>query len=136
MHDYVLALTGGIMIGTAAVLLMAAQGQIMGVSGIVKRLLPPVSNDWQWRALFVTGVLLAPLVAWIFNGSLPDVSITKNPLVLLIGGLIVGVGTALGNGCTSGHGVCGLSRLSYRSVIATCVFFLTAVITVFVVRHI
>jgi len=135
MHDYLLALLGGLMIGAAAVLLMAAQGQIMGVSGIIKRVLPPVSSDWHWRALFILGVLLAPITAIIFTGSYPEVIITKEPVVLLIAGLIVGVGTALGNGCTSGHGVCGLSRLSIRSVIATCVFMLTAAITVFVVRH-
>jgi len=135
MHDYVLALIGGVMIGFAAVLLMAAHGQIMGVSGIVGKLLPPVGNDWQWRALFITGVVLAPLITLLVRGDLPDVTITKNPAVLAIGGLIVGVGTALGNGCTSGHGVCGLSRLSVRSIIATCVFMLSAIATVYVVRH-
>jgi len=135
MHDYGLALIGGGMIGLAAVLLMAAQGQIMGVSGIVNRLLPPVANDWQWRVLFVVGVLLAPLVALLVSGEFPEVAITKNPLVLLIAGLIVGVGTVMGNGCTSGHGVCGLSRLSIRSMVATGMFMLSAVVTVYVVRH-
>lgn len=135
MHEYVLALIGGLMIGTAAVLLMAANGQIMGVSGIVKRLLPPVATDWHWRALFVLGVVLSPLVASIFTGELPVVTITKNPFVLLIAGLIVGVGTVMGNGCTSGHGVCGLPRLSIRSMVATGTFMLSAAITVFLVRH-
>jgi len=123
------------MIGTAAVLLMAANGQIMGVSGIVKRLLPPVATDWHWRALFVLGVVLSPLIASIFTGELPVVTITKNPFVLLIAGLIVGVGTVMGNGCTSGHGVCGLPRLSIRSMVATGTFMLSAAITVFLVRH-
>lgn len=135
MHDYVLALFGGAMIGFAAVLLMAAHGQIMGVSGIVNRLIPPIANDWQWRALFILGVVLAPLVALLASGELPEVSITKNPIVLVIAGLIVGVGTVVGNGCTSGHGVCGLSRLSIRSMTATCLFMLSAVVTVYVVRH-
>jgi len=123
------------MIGTAAVLLMAANGQIMGVSGIVKRLLPPVATDWHWRALFVLGVVLSPLIASIFTGELPVVTITNNPFVLLIAGLIVGVGTVMGNGCTSGHGVCGLPRLSIRSMVATGTFMLSAAITVFLVRH-
>lgn len=135
MHDYLLALIGGIMIGSAAVLLMAAHGKIMGVSGIVKQLLPPTASDWQWRALFIAGTVIAPLFTLLLTGKFPDVTITTNPGVLLIGGLIVGVGTALGNGCTSGHGVCGMSRLSARSIIATCVFMVTAIITVYVVRH-
>ncbi len=135
MHDYVLALLGGAMIGCAAVLLMAAHGQIMGVSGIVKRLLPPIDTDWQWRALFITGVLLAPVVTLFLSGEFPEVSVVKNPMVLLIAGLIVGAGTAIGNGCTSGHGVCGLSRLSVRSIAATGIFMLSAIVTVYVVRH-
>ncbi len=135
MHDFTLALIGGLMIGAAAVLLMAAHGRIMGVSGIVKQLLPPLANDWQWRALFVVGVLIAPLATLLITGDYPAVEITKNPAVLLIAGLVVGVGTSLGNGCTSGHGVCGMSRLSIRSIVATVVFMLTAIVTVYVVRH-
>jgi len=136
MHEYTLALIGGLMIGFAAVLLMASQGQIMGVSGIVKRLLPPVAADWQWRALFVLGVVLSPIVARVITGDMPSITMTDNPAVLLIAGLIVGVGTVMGNGCTSGHGVCGLPRLSVRSITATAVFMLSAIVTVYVVRHI
>lgn len=135
MHDYVLALIGGLMIGASAVLLMAAHGQIMGVSGIVNRLLPPVASDWHWRALFVLGMALSPLLARAFTGEFPIVTITENPFVLLIAGLIVGVGTVTGNGCTSGHGVCGLPRLSMRSIVATAIFMFSAAITVFIVRH-
>lgn len=135
MHDFVLALIGGAMIGFAAVLLMAAHGQIMGISGIVSKLLPPVASDWQWRALFVAGVVLAPSITWLINGQLPAITITDNPVVLLIAGLIVGVGTVTANGCTSGHGVCGLSRLSIRSLVATCVFMISAIATVYFVRH-
>ena len=123
------------MIGAAAVLLMAAQGRIMGVSGIVKELLPPIAQDWQWRVVFIAGVVLAPIVALLLTGNFPEVTITKSPIVLAIGGLIVGVGTSLGNGCTSGHGVCGISRLSMRSIVATGGFMLTAIITVYIVRH-
>lgn len=135
MHEYILALIGGAMIGFAAVLLMAAHGHVMGVSGIVNRLLPPIAADWQWRVFFIAGVLLAPVIALTITGDFPDVSITKNPAVLLIAGLIVGVGTVIGNGCTSGHGVCGLSRLSIRSIAATCIFVLSAIVTVYVIRH-
>lgn len=135
MHDYTLALVGGLMIGAAAVLLMAAQGQIMGVSGIVKRLLPPVATDWHWRSLFVLGVVLSPLLSRVITGEFPKVTITDNPFVLLIAGLIVGVGTVTGNGCTSGHGVCGLPRLSVRSIVATCIFMFSAAFTVFIIRH-
>ena len=135
MHDFVLALLGGLMIGAAAVLLMAAHGKIMGVSGIVSRLLPPMAADWQWRALFVAGVVVSPLLASLFTGELPVVTITHNPVVLLIAGLIVGIGTVTGNGCTSGHGVCGLPRLSVRSIVATMVFMASAMVTVFIIRH-
>ena len=135
MHDFVLALLGGLMIGAAAVLLMAAHGKIMGVSGIVSRLLPPMAADWQWRALFVAGVVVSPLLARLFTGEFPVVTITHNPIVLLIAGLIVGIGTVTGNGCTSGHGVCGLPRLSVRSIVATLVFMASAMITVFIIRH-
>jgi len=135
MHEYIQALVGGTMIGFAAVLLMAAHGQIMGVSGIVSRLLPPTAADWYWRALFIAGVMIAPVVALFINGEFPEVSITKNPIVLLIAGLIVGAGTVIGNGCTSGHGVCGLPRLSIRSVTATCIYMLSAIVTVYLIRH-
>jgi len=94
-----------------------------------------LAKDWQWRLLFVAGVVIAPLVALLVTGDFPEVSISKNPAVLLIAGLIVGVGTSLGNGCTSGHGVCGMSRLSTRSIVATAVFMITAIVTVYIVRH-
>jgi len=135
MHDFLLALIGGGMIGGAAVMLMATHGRILGVSGIVSRLLPPASADWQWRILFLVGTAIAPVVALMISGSLPMVTITDNPAVLLIAGLLVGFGTVIGNGCTSGHGVCGMSRLSVRSIVATAVFMVAALVTVFVVRH-
>ncbi|MBX2840117.1 MAG: YeeE/YedE family protein [Gammaproteobacteria bacterium] len=135
MHDYLLALIGGTMIGAAAVLLMASHGRIMGVSGIISRLMPPVANDWHWRIAFVIGVIVAPLIALLINGKLPSIQITHSPVVLAIGGLLVGTGTVIGNGCTSGHGVCGLSRFSVRSLVATMIFMLAAVITVYIVRH-
>lgn len=134
MYDYILALLGGAMIGMAAVMLMATHGKILGVSGIVSQLLPPFSTNENWRISFVLGVLAAPAAASLILGYRPAVEITSNLLLLIVGGLLVGIGTVMGSGCTSGHGVCGLSRLSTRSVVATAVFMLTAVATVFVVR--
>lgn len=134
MYDYILALLGGAMIGMAAVMLMATHGKILGVSGIVSQLLPPFSTNENWRISFVLGVLAAPVAASLILGYRPAVEITSNLLLLIVGGLLVGIGTVMGSGCTSGHGVCGLSRLSTRSVVATAVFMLTAVATVFVVR--
>lgn len=133
MHDYLLALIGGSMIGAAAVTLMATHGSIMGVSGILNQLLPPTNRDWGWRLSFIGGVLLAPLLVAAVTGHRPIAEITSSLPILVTAGLLVGTGTALGNGCTSGHGVCGLSRLSTRSLVATSVFMFTAMLTVFVV---
>ena len=134
MHEYFLALLGGAMIGLAAVMLMATQGSILGVSGILNNLLPPKSSTADWRISFVLGVLVAPILTMIFTGNAPKVDITSNLPLLIIGGVLVGFGTVLGNGCTSGHGVCGLSRLSTRSLVATVIFMITAIITVWVMR--
>jgi len=134
MHDFALALIGGMMIGTAAVLLYILNGRVMGVSGIASQLIPPMNIDWSWRVLFILGILCAAPLAILYSGNAPTVDITGNPLLLIGGGLLVGFGTVLGNGCTSGHGVCGLSRFSIRSAIATGIFMLSAIITVLVVK--
>ncbi len=136
MHDYLLALIGGTMIGLAAVTMMATHGKIMGVSGIVSRLLPPVANDWPWRLAFIAGVLVAPPLASVFAIEPSDIVVSNNIVLLVVGGLLVGVGTVTGNGCTSGHGVCGLSRLSVRSLVATGTFMGTAMFTVYLIRHV
>lgn len=135
MHEYILALIGGTMIGLAAVMLMVFQGNIMGISGIASRLLPPVSEDWSWRICFFAGMLVAPLLAMAYSGTMPVVEITASLPLLFVGGILVGAGTVIGNGCTSGHGVCGLSRLSRRSTVATGVFMLAALVTVFIVKQ-
>ncbi|MEL7487770.1 MAG: YeeE/YedE thiosulfate transporter family protein [Pseudomonadota bacterium] len=140
MHDFVLALIGGAMIGLAAVILMGAQGRVMGVSGIVSHLLPsfdsarePAQTDERsWRLLFMAGVIAAPLLSIAILGYRPPVTLNADPVLLIISGLIVGVGTVFGNGCTSGHGVCGLARLSGRSMAATAIFMATAIATVFI----
>lgn len=135
MHDFIMALLGGAMIGLAAVLLMASNGSILGISGIASRLMPPLSTDWQWRLAFITGIFAAPPLLSLVMDSKPTIEITSSTILLVIGGLLVGLGTVIGNGCTSGHGVCGLSRLSTRSLIATGVFMLFAFATVFITRH-
>ena len=126
---------GGMLIGLSAVLLMLFTGRIAGVSGIVSRLLPPVSEDYGWRIAFVAGLLAAPLLAQFATGSAVEQVVSSNLPLMALAGLLVGFGSVLGNGCTSGHGVCGLSRLSSRSLAATLVFMTMAVLTVFVTRH-
>lgn len=132
------SLAGGGLIGLAAVMLMASNGRIAGVSGIVSRLLPPGVDKTQWRPglAFVIGLLLAVPLFFGLTGQLPAQSVSPNLLVMLVGGLLVGFGSVLGNGCTSGHGVCGISRLSVRSLLATATFMATAFIAVYVLRHI
>lgn len=133
--EIVHALIGGIMIGLAATLVMFSHGRVMGVSGIVARLLPPdIADDWGWRLAFLAGVIAAPLLWLAFTGGPPAVSIEAGLPVLLVAGFLVGLGTVTGNGCTSGHGVCGLARFSRRSVVATGTFMGTAILTVILVR--
>lgn len=129
------ALIGGVLIGLAALALMAINGRIAGVSGIAGGLLANPKDDRAWRWMFLVGLLMG---AGIHELLRPDSFVLREgfPLALLIGaGLLVGIGTRIGGGCTSGHGVCGISRMSARSLVATIVFMLTAVITVAVVRH-
>lgn len=134
MHDFALATLGGVMIGLAAILLMATHGRILGISGITSQLLPPTSGDWPWRLSFLAGVLVAPVLTGWITGILPAVQITDSVFLLVAGGLLVGFGTVYGNGCTSGHGVCGLSRFSVRSVVATVLFMIAAIVVVLVKR--
>lgn len=137
MHPYLIALIGGGLIGVSAVLLMALTGRIAGISGIVAGLLPPKpAEDRTWRIAFILGLLLAPTLLTILTGDNRIGVPAAGPLVLVAAGLLVGVGTAIGNGCTSGHGICGISRLSMRSVAATATFVAAAMITVFIVRHV
>ena len=133
----VTALAGGALIGAAAVALMAATGRIAGISGIAARLLPPYAEPGlPGRIAFVLGIVVAPLLAALVTGSLPVPRIEATMPLLALAGLLVGFGAVWGNGCTSGHGVCGLSRLSVRSLVATAVFMATAIATVFLTRHV
>jgi uncharacterized protein len=129
------SLLGGIMIGLAATLLMAVHGRIMGLTGIVSGVLPPFANDWQWRAAFLAGAIVAPLALVFSDYEIPFTTPTATP-VLILGGVIVGFGVKLGSGCTSGHGICGIARLSPRSIAATGIFMVATAITVFIIRHI
>ncbi|MGL4405639.1 MAG: YeeE/YedE family protein [Notoacmeibacter sp.] len=129
------SLLGGIMIGLAATLLMAFHGRIMGMTGILSGVLPPFASDWLWRAAFLAGASFAPVGLILGGYQIPFFSpAATQPLV--IGGLIVGFGVKLGSGCTSGHGICGIARLSPRSIVATCVFMVSTAATVYAIRHI
>lgn len=131
------SLTGGAMIGLAAVLLMVFHGRIAGISGIAVRMLPPYQDaEASGRVAFVLGLVAAPLVWLLATGALPAATLGAPLPVLLAGGLLVGFGSVWGSGCTSGHGVCGLSRLSPRSMVAVPVFMATAISTVFLIRHV
>ena len=129
------ALIGGGMIGLAALALMAVKGRVMGISGILGSLIRPDATDSNgWRLAFVAGAMLAPLTLGLFHIDI-EITPVASGWVLPLAGLLVGFGAALGLGCTSGHGICGLARLSPRSLVAVITFMLTAVITVYLVRH-
>lgn len=130
-----LSLAGGALIGLSAVLLMAFHGRIAGVTGIISGLIPPVAPDWAWRAAFVAGAIIAPMILVAALGvDIPFDSPAPTGL-LIVGGLVVGIGVYFGSGCTSGHGVCGIARLSKRSIAATLVFMASTALTVFIARH-
>lgn len=136
MHPFLQATFGGVLIGGAAVLLMAGLGRIAGISGIAGGLLRRGAGDRAWRLAFVLGLLLAPLLLLWTRGSsgigLPQAGLPW----MVLAGLLVGFGTGLGSGCTSGHGVCGIARLSPRSLLATMVFMVCGIATVYLVRHV
>lgn len=128
---------GGGLIGLSAVLLMLTQGRIAGISGIVSQLLPPAGDrGLGGRISFILGLIAAPLLVMAITGQTIQQTVSSDMLLMIAAGLLVGFGSVWGNGCTSGHGVCGLSRLSVRSLVATLVFMATGFITVFVVRHV
>jgi hypothetical protein len=128
-------LLGGALIGLAAAVLMMLTGRLAGVSGIFGGLLRSRPSDRGWRIAFIAGLIAAPLLAALAGAPLPRPAMTSNLLLLSVGGLLVGFGSRMGNGCTSGHGVCGFARLSARSIAATIIFMLTAIATVALVRH-
>jgi uncharacterized membrane protein YedE/YeeE len=129
------ALAGGALIGLAAAVLMLTNGRIAGISGIAGGLLRPHPGEIHWRVAFLGGLILAPLLLRTVGGAVPEAAPLANVPVLIAAGLLVGFGTRLGGGCTSGHGVCGIARFSMRSVLATATFMAAAIVTVLVTRH-
>ena len=132
------SLLGGALIGLSAIVLLAAHGRIAGISGIVSRILPPSVDKagLPQGIIFLIGLLLAAPLWFVLTGAAPVQMVSSNGLLLVIAGLLVGFGAVMGNGCTSGHGVCGISRGSARSIAATMTFMATASVTVFVLRHV
>lgn len=128
------ALAGGVLLGLASALFVLLNGRILGISGIVGGLLRPRAGDIGWRLAFVLGMLVAPGLYWLVVGPTQP-RIDANWGMVVIAGLLVGVGTRYGSGCTSGHGVCGLSRMSPRSLVATLAFMGAGFFTVFLIRH-
>lgn len=127
---------GGLAIGLAAVLLMFGLGRILGATGIMSgAIFFENSDERSWRLVLILGMVLAPGLIFVATGIMPAIEVPVSPIMIVIGGVIVGLGASLGSGCTSGHGVCGLSRLSLRSIVAVPTFMATAAITVFIVRH-
>ena len=128
-------LIGGAMIGAAASLFVLLNGRVAGISGILGGLVAADRDDRLWRLAFLAGLVLGPLLVSVMTGAIPVIELQAELPVLVLAGLLVGFGTRLGNGCTSGHGVCGIARGSKRSFVATLVFFSVAAATVFAVRH-
>lgn len=137
MHNFtpIPSLIGGILIGLAAGAMLLLDGKIAGVSGIVAGLLRPVTGDTLWRGCFITGLLAGGLLLRVLDLAAYAFTLQRSPGAIVLAGLLVGFGTRLGNGCTSGHGVCGVSRLSPRSIIATLTFITTGALTVFIINQ-
>jgi uncharacterized protein len=129
-------LIGGLLIGLAVALMILLNGRIAGISSIVGGLVTPKSGDTAWRVAFVVGLLLGALAFILAVGGQTPVDVLASPLAILMGGLLVGFGTRMGSGCTSGHGLCGIARFSRRLIVATSVFFGVAMLTVFLTYHV
>ena len=130
------ALLGGAMIGLAASALLLLNGRISGISGILGGSLEGSKDDLLWRVSFLTGLVVGPWLVTAVRGRFPEIVMQAPLLILVVAGVLVGFGTRLGKGCTSGHGVCGVARASPRSIVATVVFFVVAAITVFITHHV
>ena len=133
--DPVSALVGGILIGVASVLLMALNGRIAGISGILGGVITTTTSDKAWRLAFIMGLILAPILAGFAGYSMPRPTMPASWALIIAAGFLVGFGTRLGGGCTSGHGVCGIARVSARSIAATAIFMASAMLVVALVRH-
>lgn len=128
---------GGLLIGLAAVLLMLGVGRVFGATGILSgAVFADNREDMHWRLPLILGMVLAPGAVYLLTGAMPTINVPVGPVAIVVGGVLVGFGASLGSGCTSGHGVCGLSRLSQRSLVAVVTFMATAAITVYLLRHV
>lgn len=134
MHDYLTAFIGGTLLGVSAVGYLWVNGRIAGISGLISQVLSPKTLFGTPAVWFLLGLIIVPFAYGAFTQ--PQIQIESSPFIMILAGLLVGFGTRLGSGCTSGHGICGISRLSKRSLIATATFMLAGAVTVFVMRHI
>jgi len=131
------SLAGGALIGVASVLLMLTLGRIMGATGILAGVLTPTTHpDTGWRLAVLVGMISGPLAVLALTGQMPEIQVPVSLPMLLVGGFLVGIGVTYGSGCTSGHGICGMARLSRRSIAATVTFMVTTGLTVFIIRHV
>ncbi|ASJ40850.1 YeeE/YedE family protein [Vibrio vulnificus] len=129
------SLAGGILLGISALTMLLVNGKVAGISGILTGLLTPKSRDFAWRLMFVIGMVSGGVLAVTFGAASASVALPTSGVLIAAAGLLVGIGTRLGNGCTSGHGICGIGRLSKRSIVATAIFMAVAAMTVFVRLH-
>ncbi|NTU38057.1 YeeE/YedE family protein [Vibrio diabolicus] len=129
------SLFGGLLLGISATILLLVNGKIAGISGIMNGIMSPKKGDYSWRLLFAVGVIAGGLISVLMLGVAVPSTANLSLGMVIAAGLLVGIGTRLGNGCTSGHGICGMGRLSKRSIVATCVFMAVAGLTVFVRLH-
>jgi uncharacterized protein len=135
VFDPTLALLGGLLIGIAAALLRVLNGRVAGISGILGGALVGSADDKAWRLAFLAGLILAPILVSVVGQAVPEPQMPASWLVVVAAGLLVGFGARLGGGCTSGHGVCGIARLSARSIAATAIFVAAAIVVVAITRH-
>ncbi|WP_203342479.1 YeeE/YedE family protein [Vibrio diabolicus] len=129
------SLFGGLLLGISATILLLVNGKIAGISGIMNGIMSPKKGDYSWRLLFAVGMIAGGLISVLMLGVAVPSTANLSLGMMIAAGLLVGIGTRLGNGCTSGHGICGMGRLSKRSIVATCVFMAVAGLTVFVRLH-
>lgn len=133
MHDFLIAFIGGLMLGLSVVGYLYVNGRIAGISGLIGQVLNSKSMFKTPAIWFLSGLILTPFIYGLFVQ--PEIELNASPLMMIVAGLLVGFGTRLGSGCTSGHGICGISRLSKRSIIATMTFMFTGFVTVYTIRH-
>ena len=134
MHDFLIAFIGGLMLGLSVVGYLYVNGRIAGISGLVGQVLNPKTVFKTPAIWFLSGLIITPFIYGLFVQ--PEIELNASPLMMIVGGLLVGFGTRLGSGCTSGHGICGISRLSKRSIVATMTFMFAGFVAVYIIRHI